>query len=173
MTNWNPNYEIILTSVSFTRIEIVAFSILSLAMQTHTLFRAALMHHTIPWCRCCKDAGLSNRKHFVDFGRRIFQQTTGIPMGTNCAPLLANWFLYSYEAEFIQGLMKVDKKRIVQQFNFTYRYIDDVLSLNNSKFSEYLGFIYPCKHEIKETWDDSLFLILGFISLYPQWKAHY
>ena len=38
---------------------------------------------------------------FVEFGGRIFQQTIGIPMGTNCAPLLADLFLYSYEAEFV------------------------------------------------------------------------
>ena len=43
---------------------------------------------------------------FVEFGGRIFQQTIGIPMGTNCAPLLADLFLYSYEAEFINGLMQ-------------------------------------------------------------------
>ena len=28
---------------------------------------------------------------FVEFGGRIFQQTIGIPMGTNCAPLLARF----------------------------------------------------------------------------------
>ena len=38
---------------------------------------------------------------FVEFGGRIFQQTIGIPMGTNCAPLLADLFLYSYEVEFV------------------------------------------------------------------------
>jgi hypothetical protein len=38
---------------------------------------------------------------FVVFGNQIFQQTVGIPMGTNCAPLLADLFLYSYEAKFI------------------------------------------------------------------------
>jgi hypothetical protein len=38
---------------------------------------------------------------FVVFGNKIFQQTVGVPMGTNCAPLLADLFLYSYEAEFI------------------------------------------------------------------------
>ena len=31
---------------------------------------------------------------FVEFGGRIFQQTIDIPMGTNCAPFLANLFLY-------------------------------------------------------------------------------
>ena len=46
---------------------------------------------------------------FAMFGGRVFQQTVGIPMGTNCAPLLADLFLYSYEADFIQGLLK--KKR--------------------------------------------------------------
>ena len=35
--------------------------------------------------------------------------------------------------------------------NFTYRYIDDVLSLKNTKFAEYLEFIYPRELEIKET----------------------
>ena len=37
---------------------------------------------------------------FVVFGGKVFQQIVGIPMGTNCAPLLADIFLYSYEAEF-------------------------------------------------------------------------
>jgi len=36
---------------------------------------------------------------FVEFGGRIFQQTVGIPMRTNCAPVLADLFLHSYEAE--------------------------------------------------------------------------
>ena len=39
---------------------------------------------------------------FVVFGGKVFQHIVGIPMGTNCAPLLADIFLYSYEAEFIQ-----------------------------------------------------------------------
>ena len=68
---------------------------------------------------------------FVLFAGKVFQQIIGIPMGTNCAPLLANIFLYSYEAEFIQSLLSAGKKRLASQFNFTYRYIDDVLSINN------------------------------------------
>jgi len=42
----------------------------------------------------------------VMFGGRVFQQTAGIPMGTNCAPLLAALFLYSYPAYFMQELLK-------------------------------------------------------------------
>jgi len=47
---------------------------------------------------------------FVIFGGRVFQQTVGIPMDTNCAPLLADLFIYSYEAELIQGFLNKNEK---------------------------------------------------------------
>ena len=71
---------------------------------------------------------------FVMFGGRIFQQTVGIPMGTNCAPLLADLFLYSYEDYFIQSLPQGKEKKSSQSLGFTFCYIDDILLLNNSKF---------------------------------------
>ena len=88
---------------------------------------------------------------FVVFGGKVFQQIVGIPMGTNCAPLLADIFLYSYEEEFIQSLLSTGKKKLASQFNFTYRYIDDVLSINNTDFENYLGQMYPAELEIKHT----------------------
>ena len=88
---------------------------------------------------------------FVVFAGKVFQQIIGIPMGTNCAPLLTDIFLYSYEAEFIQSLLSAGKKRLASQFNFTYRYIDDVLSINNPDFENYLGQMYPPELEIKDT----------------------
>jgi hypothetical protein len=45
----------------------------------------------------------------VSFGGTLLQQVVGIPMVTNCAPLLTDLFLYSYEWEFLQKLVK-DKK---------------------------------------------------------------
>ena len=87
---------------------------------------------------------------FVVFGGKVFQQIVGIPMGTNCAPLLAYIFLYSYEAEFIQSLLSTGKIKLASQFNFTYRYIDDVLSINPD-FENYLGQMYPAELEIKDT----------------------
>ena len=93
---------------------------------------------------------------FVECGGEICQQVIGIPMGTNSAPLLADLFLYSCEAEFIQPLIKSGKRQLAKSFNnFTFRYIDDVLSLNNSKFSDYINDIYPEELEIKETIDNS------------------
>ena len=90
---------------------------------------------------------------FVQFGGRVFQQTIGIPMDTNCAPLLADLFLYSYEADVFDGLLKQKQKQLAQSFNFSFRYIDDVLSLNNSRFGDFLPLIYPCHLEIKDTTD--------------------
>ena len=72
-------------------------------------------------------------------------------MGTKISPLLAEIFLYSYEAEFIQSLLSTGKKQLASQFNLTYRYIDDVLSRNNTEFENFLGQIYPAELEIKDT----------------------
>ena len=88
---------------------------------------------------------------FVVFVGKVFKQIVGIPMGTNCASLLADIFLYSYEAEFIQSLLSTGKKKIAYQFNLTYRYIDDVLSINNPDFANYLGQMYPAELDIKDT----------------------
>ena len=72
---------------------------------------------------------------------------------SNCAPLLAGLFLYSYGAEFIQTFIKSGKRHLAKSFCFTYRYIDDVLSINNSKFGDYINIIYPVELEIKDTTD--------------------
>ena len=74
-------------------------------------------------------------------------------MDTNCAPLLAALFLYSYKADFIQGLLKKNEKKLARSFNLTFRYIDDVHSLNNSRFIDFVDRIYPIKLEIKDTTD--------------------
>ena len=81
----------------------------------------------------------------------ICPQVVGIPMGTNYAPLLADLILNSYESEFLQKLVKDKKSHEARAFNFTYMYIDDVLSINNSRFAEFLPLIYPSELEVKET----------------------
>ena len=88
-------------------------------------------------------------------------------MGTNCAPLLANILLYSNEAEFIQSLLSAGKTRLASQLNFTYRYIEDVLSINNPVIKIYLGQMYPPELEIKDTTESntsaSYLFLLGSI----------
>ena len=65
------------------------------------------------------------------WGGGCFKQIVGIPMGTNCAPLLDDIFLYSYEAEFILPVFSTGRKQLVSRFDFRYKHIDAVLSINN------------------------------------------
>ena len=101
---------------------------------------------------------------FVSFGGTLFQQVVGIPMGTNCAPLLANLVLYSYESKFLLKFVKDKKIHEARTFNFTYRYIDEVSSINNSRFAEFLPLIYPPELEVKETTDTAS--SASFLDLY-------
>jgi len=55
---------------------------------------------------------------------------------------LADLYLYSYEADFMKGLLKKNDKKLAPYFNFTFRSIDDVLSLNNSRFGDFVDRIY-------------------------------
>jgi hypothetical protein len=77
---------------------------------------------------------------FVVFRNQVFQQTVVIPIGTNCAPFIADLFGYSCEAEFIQKLLH-ENKPLAVTFNSTLRYIDDVLSNNNEQFHSYFNSI--------------------------------
>ena len=72
-------------------------------------------------------------------------------MDTTCTHLLADLFLYKEEADFIQVLFKKNEKKLARSFNFTFRNIDDVLSLNNSKFGDFVDRIYPIGLEIRDT----------------------
>ena len=47
----------------------------------------------------------------MEFGGHVYQQTVGILMGTTCVPLVADLFVYSYEANFVQHLQKSKQKR--------------------------------------------------------------
>ena len=88
---------------------------------------------------------------YVRFGGQLFRQMVGIPMGTNCAPLLADLFLYSYENELLDKLIKEGKRKLARRLNLSYRYIDDLISFNNKRFKEFISDIYPKELTISET----------------------
>ena len=69
---------------------------------------------------------------YVRFGRQLFRQMVGIPIGTNCASLLADLFLYSYENEFLDKLIKEGKRKLARRFSLSYRYIGNLISFNNN-----------------------------------------
>ena len=60
---------------------------------------------------------MDNTYIYVRFGGHLFRQTAGIPMGTNCAPLLAYLLFYSFENEFLDKLIKEGKRKLARKFN--------------------------------------------------------
>ena len=87
---------------------------------------------------------------YIKVGSKVYQQTVGIPMGTDCAPQLANLFLFHYEYSYMKILMKKNLC-VAKKFNDTIRYIDDLLTVNNSKFEKEICNIYPPELTLKRT----------------------
>ena len=80
---------------------------------------------------------------YVACGDRLFRQTIGIPMGTNCAPMLANLYLFALETKWVRKIC-TDDKRVAAQFAHCFRYIDDLILLNNNGcLSSRIQDIYP------------------------------
>jgi hypothetical protein len=71
-------------------------------------------------------------------------------------------FKRSNKANLFTALVK--KIHEARAVNFTYRYIDDALSINNSRFAKFLPLIYPPELEVKETTDTASFA--SFLDIY-------
>ena len=51
---------------------------------------------------------------FIRFGTKLYIQIVGIPMGTNCAPLVADLFLFCYERDFMTSLSDVKQLKLLK-----------------------------------------------------------
>ena len=71
---------------------------------------------------------------YIRFGSKLYRQTVGIPVGTNCAPLVAYPFLFCYERDFMLFLSEDNQYEANEAFNSTSRYLDDTLNLDNNFF---------------------------------------
>ena len=64
-------------------------------------------------------------------------------MGTNCAHLVADSFLFCYERDFMMSLSDDKHADVIDAFNATFRYLDDILNINNVYFDNIVSQIYP------------------------------
>ena len=64
-------------------------------------------------------------------------------MGTNFAPLVADMFLFCYERDFMTSLSGDYQADIIETFNSTSRYLDDLLDINTPYFEGMVNQIYP------------------------------
>ena len=72
-----------------------------------------------------------------------YRQIVGIPMGTNCAPLVSDLFLFCYERDFMTSLSDDNQADITEAFNLTSKYLDDLLNIDKPYFEGMFNQIYP------------------------------
>ena len=71
-------------------------------------------------------------------------------MGTNCAPLVADLFLFYYERDFMMSLSYDKQAEVIDAFNTTSRYLDDMLNINNVYFENMVSQIYPSQLQLNK-----------------------
>ena len=71
-------------------------------------------------------------------------------MGTNCAPLVADLFLFCYERDFMKSLSRENQTDITEAFNSTSGYFDDLLNIDNNYFEHMVDRIYPAELQLNK-----------------------
>ena len=86
----------------------------------------------------------------MQFEGMVYQQIVGIPMGTNCAPLIADLFLFCYEKDFMSNIHKSKRFDLIDMFNDTYRYLYDIFTIDNPEFEKHISDIYPTELQLNK-----------------------
>ena len=71
-------------------------------------------------------------------------------MGTNCAPLVADLFLFCYERDFMLSLSNNYPTDTIKAFYSTSRYLDDLLNIDHPYFEQMVGQIYPIELQLNK-----------------------
>ena len=79
---------------------------------------------------------------FIRFGSNLYRQIVSIPLDTNCAPLVADLFLFCYERDFMLSLSD-NNQADIEALNSISRYLDDLLNIDNPYFEQMVGQISP------------------------------
>ena len=109
---------------------------------------------------------------FIRYGSKLYRQVLGIPMGTNCAPLASYLFLFCYERDFMLSLSDNKQTDIIEAFNSTSRYLDDLLNIDNY-FKQRVDQIYSTELQLNKAnssdtdapfWELNLSITNGIVS---------
>ena len=87
---------------------------------------------------------------FIRVGSKLYRQIVGIPKGIKCVPLVADLFLFCYERDFMLSLSDNNQTDIIEAFNPTSRYLDDLLNIDNLYFEQMVGQIYPTELQLNK-----------------------
>ena len=78
---------------------------------------------------------------FIRFGTKHYRQTIGIPMGINLV-------LFCYERDFMKSVSRENQADIIEAFNSTSKYLDDLLNIDNIYFDQMVDRIYPTELQL-------------------------
>ena len=111
----------------------------------------------------------------IRFGTKLYRQTIGIPMGTNCAPLVADlFFFFCYERDFMKSSLRDNQADIIEAFNSTSWYLDDLLNIDNIYFDQIVDLTYHTEYQLNKAnssdtkapfWDLNLWILLVLFPL--------
>ena len=87
---------------------------------------------------------------YIKFGSKLYRQNIGIPMETNCVLLVADLFLFCYEMDLMMSLTKEKLYDLIDAFNSTSRYQDDLLNIDNIHFEHMVHRIYPAELQLNK-----------------------
>ena len=73
-----------------------------------------------------------------------------LDLGTNCAHLVAAPFLYCYERDLMDSLNHDNQADVIEAFNSTSRYLDDLLNIDNPYFEGMVNQIYPSELQLNK-----------------------
>ena len=71
-------------------------------------------------------------------------------MGTNCAPLVTDLFLFCHERDFMMSFSDDKQADIIDAFSTTSRYLDDILNVNNVYFNNMVSQLYPSELQLNK-----------------------
>ena len=111
----------------------------------------AVRNHNLGSCqKVCEALTFLLDNIYIRFGSKLYKQIVGIPMGTNCALLVADLFLFCYERDFMLSLSKDYQSDVIEAFNSTSRYLEDLLNIDNNFFDSMVNRIYPLELELNK-----------------------
>ena len=85
---------------------------------------------------------------FVRFGTKLYGQVVGIPVGTGCAPLVADLFLFCYEGDFMMSLSDDGQADVIDAFGTTSRCLGDILGISGVCFGSVVSLVYPLELQL-------------------------
>ena len=83
-------------------------------------------------------------------GSKLYRQIVGFSMGTHCAPLVADLFLFCYERDFMLCLSEDNQSEVIVAFSSTSRYLDDLLNTDNNFFDSMVNHIYRSELQLNK-----------------------